>query len=643
MKKKVFGFLFCLFFISFSLHAIYVINHTYEPFFVAAYSFNEERAVRCADTFCVAPWDTQEIECNENDGVIRILFSENKKDLPPIMDKDGHYLVPHRTLSWLTNGNYLYVARFGGYLTAYTPLEWTYYRPLVKAYNKLSYHFKEQLYELLFGIRKYLSQRLAAIQDNPYKDMPAQVRVGNQLCAAENAWIEKRHPKVKTAIEKLIGYEISDEQVPTIALVSSGGGYRALIATIGSLIGVEKIGLLDTVMYLGGVSGSTWAIGSWISSEQPVEEFKTQLLEKVDDGLVHIDIDGAQLIAEAILVKYICDQPVTLIDFYGGLLANTLLRDFGDMRQQISLSSQQNIIKEGDYPLPIYNAVRGDKYAAQNWYEFTPYEIGGAWLGAYVPTWAFGRFFEGGISRDTNPEQTLGYHFGMYGSGFAARLDRLYEEMRDSITSDMMRTIIQKLLDQVGEKRLVTGKVHNFTANMPKSSIITDQKSMRIVDAGMEVNIAYPPISGERAERTADIIICLDISSDAHEATNLYRMQNYALERSLPFPPISGIPGSNTLNIFKDEHNTNVPLVIYMPLIRDNAILEAMKDQFPELIQKIGDFNPIDCSFDTFCSTLDFSYTFEQSEMVSSLAELNMRVHAQHIIEAIKYKIEQIY
>lgn len=48
------------------------------------------------------------------------------------------------------------------------------------------------------------------------------------------------------------------ESVPHIALLGSGGGQRAAVGLVGSLYQMEKDGLLDTLLYLGGISGSAW-------------------------------------------------------------------------------------------------------------------------------------------------------------------------------------------------------------------------------------------------------------------------------------------------------------------------------------------------------------------------------------------------
>lgn len=47
-------------------------------------------------------------------------------------------------------------------------------------------------------------------------------------------------------------------QVPVVAVLGSGGGTRAMSSLYGSLAGLQELGLLDTVTYLSGVSGSTW-------------------------------------------------------------------------------------------------------------------------------------------------------------------------------------------------------------------------------------------------------------------------------------------------------------------------------------------------------------------------------------------------
>ena len=124
------------------------------------------------------------------------------------------------------------------------------------------------------SVKALISSQQKAIINNPYKDSAAVVRVGNELHAEEQAYLVKRKPKVKVALEKMLGRSLEDLYVPTIAIVGSGGGYRAMLGTIGSLLAAEKIGLLDATTYITALSGATWAVAPWISTGKSLSEFK---------------------------------------------------------------------------------------------------------------------------------------------------------------------------------------------------------------------------------------------------------------------------------------------------------------------------------------------------------------------------------
>lgn len=64
-------------------------------------------------------------------------------------------------------------------------------------------------------------------------------------------------------------------KVPVVAVLGSGGGMRALTAFYGSLYGLQQLNLLDSALYLSGISGSTWYvvmafIGSLSGKEQEI-------------------------------------------------------------------------------------------------------------------------------------------------------------------------------------------------------------------------------------------------------------------------------------------------------------------------------------------------------------------------------------
>lgn len=49
-------------------------------------------------------------------------------------------------------------------------------------------------------------------------------------------------------------------QVPTIAIVGSGGGFRAMVGFSGVMKALYESGVLDCATYMAGLSGSTWSV-----------------------------------------------------------------------------------------------------------------------------------------------------------------------------------------------------------------------------------------------------------------------------------------------------------------------------------------------------------------------------------------------
>lgn len=48
------------------------------------------------------------------------------------------------------------------------------------------------------------------------------------------------------------------QQVPIVAVTTAGCGIRALTAMYGSILGLQKLRVLDCVSYISGSSGTTW-------------------------------------------------------------------------------------------------------------------------------------------------------------------------------------------------------------------------------------------------------------------------------------------------------------------------------------------------------------------------------------------------
>ncbi|KAI2647260.1 Cytosolic phospholipase A2 gamma [Labeo rohita] len=88
-----------------------------------------------------------------------------------------------------------------------------------------------------------------------------EVRIGQSLHMKEDKFVVERKKTVFQSLQKL-KIHCSKDAVPNIALLGSGGGQRAMVALLGSLVQLDKAGLLDCILYLSGVSGSTWCMAS---------------------------------------------------------------------------------------------------------------------------------------------------------------------------------------------------------------------------------------------------------------------------------------------------------------------------------------------------------------------------------------------
>lgn len=470
------------------------------------------------------------------------------------------------------------------------------------------------------------------------------VRRGNELSADELEYRKNRKPIVKAALEKLMDHSLADNQVPTIALVGSGGGYRAMLGMIGSLVGIEKLGLLDCSTYVLGLSGSSWATSAWTASGLSIEEFQEQLIKTVDRGLEKISLSELKLMVAALAKQYSADRSLGLADLFSVLLANRLLSEFGDMRQKVQFSDFADYIKTGRAILPINVAVdgRNDSLTNAPWFEFSPFEVGSAEFQAYIPTWSFGRTFDKGVSTNFIVGVPLGYLMAIWGSAFAAHAALVWENL--PIPSEALKQKIhQALLDtpSVGGKRIAAATVENYMYGMTNQISGTD-KFLRLVDGGIGLtNLAYVPVSGKRP-RNVDIIFLFDWSSALAGSPALKGAQEYAKRNNLKFPPINYTRlDETTITVFRDPADATVPVVVYIPRINNQEMWkdDYLGTQHPEY-KDLANFNIAQCmNMRQECNTLSFTYK-KHARLVTQLAQANVVVNKQAILDTIRAVVE---
>lgn len=483
----------------------------------------------------------------------------------------------------------------------------------------------------------------------------ATIRQSPELNKAENKFLAARLPVVKDALGKILGEgytNLKDEEVPRIAFCSSGGGYRAMISTLGSFVGAsnwskEGAGLLDAVTYNAGLSGSTWAIAGWLQSHlaTPADYLKA-LSNRLGTDLYKIDSSELPNIVQGLVRKVSFDEPLSLIDIYGALLYQKLLK--GLAHEYPVLGAQTTIVGTGKVPMPIYTSVIGEIKPYQ-WMEFTPYEVGSTFQNAYVPTWAFGRSFNGGKSQDFAPPQSLGYCMGIWGSAFSAHARDIYghiiREAPDIFRNYLIQTgmppaaasELATLMTELIKKyeatsefkgviehprlhtRIYPAEILNWTYGV-KDAPLNNQKTLILVDAGIHINLPFVPLL--RKERKVDIIIVFDAGT-GEPGAHLNLTEDHAKLQGLKFPEIDKSTVGQICSVHRGK-DPEAPIVIYLPLIGNPAYKSGW----------IPKNSP-------FTGTTNFVYKPEEIDLLSGLTEFNLRSSQSLIVDTIKQWIDR--
>jgi hypothetical protein len=558
----------------------------------------------------------------------------------------------------ITQGDTFFIAEHKGTLKIFNFLHYKALNPFIA--------YMENAADI---IQEHLIPAPPQIKNNPYKDTVAFARKGTQPSEQEKEFLNARDAQVKRSLETALGTSLSS--TPRIAFIASGGGFRCMFYTLGALMGAESIGLPFTWMV--GLSGSTLALGTWMSSDKSITEHTKVLCDNVAKagGIAKISPHDANLLIQPLIAKIMSKQPITPADIFGALLANILFREKGDQRHMVFLSEQQKQLAHGQRPLPIYTAIELNKHVTKKvwrWYEYTPFEIGTQEWGLYVPSWGYGRMFHAGVSIDYAPAQSMGLLFGTFLSALGADAEKIVEVVGQKIDPKYQPLIplLKKLAQtgfgdtqyqQLAKKQIIPfsyAKIRNpFLGMNPLKDIklITDS-FLELVDAGIDFGFPMPPVSGIRPDRSADIIVLLDGSDTVKTVNELQKLEAYARTHGLKFPPIDYThAGKKAISIFKDERDPACPLVIYIPCINDNTIHHQFdepwfqawwaKKEYPLSITALKQFDTQKCIEKDVCKTFNFEYPREKSELMVRLVECNILVHKDAIFNAVAWKLGQ--
>ncbi|KAF4113935.1 hypothetical protein G5714_006480 [Onychostoma macrolepis] len=263
-----------------------------------------------------------------------------------------------------------------------------------------------------------------------------EVRIAHSLHKKEEEFVVKRRETVFQSLQKL-NIPCSQNKVPHIALLSSGGGQRAMVGLLGSLVQLDKAGLLDCILYLSGVSGSTWCMASLY--QEP--DWSTKL-ETVKDKIIK-RLSGPGVSwgdAYEKLNKYYNERDFfSLTDFWAVMVITTYVKEIDEH----TLTDKRSQL--GKDPFPIYTV--NDKQSKQEkggdpWFEITPYEAGYSLTGAFVDTSSFGSQFDNGSKKKQQPEMDMLYLQGLCGSALAGEdgKELIWRKLQDFLKQSRPKT-----------------------------------------------------------------------------------------------------------------------------------------------------------------------------------------------------------
>jgi hypothetical protein len=423
--------------------------------------------------------------------------------------------------------------------------------------------------------------------------------------------------------------------VPKITVCLSGGGYRAMINTLGVLKGLEDTKLLPLVENIYSLSGSTWLVNLWLNSKYNLNKLETHLKAKLNSN-IKFKIDKINKLASIPLdkqqykdlLKYIAifwqqkiayGQRINIIDIWGLLIGLNIFPTDLNICQEC-LSNQEAILKDGHKPISISTAIspilineqgETENYPSKNLYRWLMFSASQVSIEHEnilytIPSWAFGRKFKDGKSvqnyKGQSPELPLAYLLGIFGSAFSGSPQE-YLKIINKMLLFKDLPIIAKTMEiatQIGfkDRRVAPAKIYNFIEHLEKSQ----NNQITVIDAGLECNIPlYPILKYDNSE----IILIFDASIENRDLENF----NKIILKALPDAQTKLVTKKNYLVLHVDGK-----IIFYLPL-----------DKFADI-----DY-PKECNIFTknelvngFGKITNFNYEENQFNAISKLAYTNI-------------------
>ncbi|WFD30792.1 lysophospholipase [Malassezia sp. CBS 17886] len=406
-----------------------------------------------------------------------------------------------------------------------------------------------------------------------------------------------------------------EQSQPRVGLAISGGGYRAMLHGAGVVEGFDGRnktstergvgGLLQIVDYVAGLSGGSWATGSYAINNWPTVQELLQSIYDLEQNLVLPSHDKFGMYIDMfkdVDKKKDGGYDVTLTDFWGRALSYHLLNqtEYKNEGQATVFSDIVNTtkFKDASAPFPVVTAIAREPnslWVNQNatYVEYTPFEFG-SWqpfLEAFVPVGYLGSQLADGKVTSKDGSCVSGYeNFGFVVGSSSTLFNGAYVKVLQSNETNTLTQIVKGILGDLSKSENDVAPVPNpFSGYRPDSSMFHNTDTLRLVDGG-EANHNVPLEPLMQPGRALDLIIGIDASADTSSWPNgssfvewQTRMQ-LDMFKSMPFPKVPDVetfvneglntrptffgcnPSADTITNFDTAYNHTVPpLIAFLP------------------------------------------------------------------------------
>ncbi|KAJ7403170.1 Cytosolic phospholipase A2 beta [Pitangus sulphuratus] len=489
------------------------------------------------------------------------------------------------------------------------------------------------------------------------------VRLGFDLCVQERDFIHKRKKVVAAALKDILQLEenLQDDEVPVVAIMTTGGGTRALTAMYAHLLSVQEMRVLDCVSYITGLSGTTWTMSNLY--EDPNWSQK-DLKETVSDARKHVLKNKFVTCFAPDRLKYylkeLCQRKqeghqLCFTDLWG-LIIEAMFHEKEDSHK---LTDQQQALNQGQNPLPIYLSLNvKDKISDQDfreWVEFTPYEVGFPKYGAFIRAEDFGsEFFMGRLMKKI-PESRICF-LEDDETLFPTRPNEL--DTRVVCPTDSFSDIFR----DVAMLRPAASEIHNFLKGFQMNNnylesefskwkdceldsqpnhLTTATDYLILIDTAFAFATSYPPLM--RPERKVDVILHFNYSSGSQTGP-LKEASKYFAKQGIPFPTKvpddQETPHLKECYIVGDQESPETPIVVFFPLVNDTFReykAPGVKRSPSEMAD--GDVDVANACGPYYINNL--SYSEEDFDKLVNLSYYNVQNNKGLILQALHTAVER--